>query len=210
MRNAIIDKLKAALVSPVQKESEVVYILVEARKLLEHLSDSERFRSLKFYCNWALHIRLDRTQARALLVRVDGYFSKLFENGLTQEGHSEFTEMLYLESFRNQFRQFLQLHELPERICDSNEWFNFLNWYSRVIEDCPLVCENSGKPLKHIDKMVFIKVDRALEASVPNPDKFVPFTIRWELFFRGECIGHLDLHPNQQLLGSKLVLHSSE
>jgi hypothetical protein len=43
-------------------EPRVVYLLVQARKLLEMMNDSD-FETLKFYCDWVLHVKLDRKGA---------------------------------------------------------------------------------------------------------------------------------------------------
>jgi len=41
-------------------EQQVVYILVEMRKLLEPNNDKDRFPALNFYCDCAAHPAFDR------------------------------------------------------------------------------------------------------------------------------------------------------
>jgi len=62
-RDSIIQKLREELLLPLRRESQVVYLMAEIRKYLDHRKTNEQadWRVLSFFCNWALHIRIDRT-----------------------------------------------------------------------------------------------------------------------------------------------------
>ena len=63
-RDAIIENLRRELAEPIVAERQVVYILVEMRKLLEgdeleiqkliRRRELPKFDGLRFFCNWAL------------------------------------------------------------------------------------------------------------------------------------------------------------
>jgi hypothetical protein len=50
MKGAIKDKLRAELEAATQSERQVVYILVELRKLMELNQDAEHLEALNFFC----------------------------------------------------------------------------------------------------------------------------------------------------------------
>jgi hypothetical protein len=54
-KDAITGKLNRAFNAELASEAQVVYILVEARKLLEREQTLENFRSVKLCCDWAVH-----------------------------------------------------------------------------------------------------------------------------------------------------------
>jgi hypothetical protein len=59
VKHSIVDKLRAELQKGIETEAQVVYVLVEARKLIEHSERPESYLPLQFYFDWALHTRLD-------------------------------------------------------------------------------------------------------------------------------------------------------
>lgn len=59
-RHSIIDKLDHELKHlPIRRESQVVYLLAEIRKVIEHEREHSPgcYEVLELFCNWALHIR---------------------------------------------------------------------------------------------------------------------------------------------------------
>jgi hypothetical protein len=61
-RHAIIEKLDIELSQQITSERQVVYILVEIRKLMERNNDTEKCFALNFYCDWAMHTKLDASE----------------------------------------------------------------------------------------------------------------------------------------------------
>lgn len=205
MEDAIVRKLRGVVGEQALTECRVVYVLVEVRKLLDLLDDASQFESLKFYCDWAMHAWMDRRQAKDFVASVDEWLSQSFGSGTPPAELNRFVELLYLSKFRDQLREFLRSHELPSRICEGEEWSNFLRLYSQVIEDCPLVCEGTSRLLKYVDRVVLTRTEESTDAREPIAEPS-PFRISWELYWRNRCKGRLDLHPNQRLVGSTLVL----
>jgi hypothetical protein len=62
MRNAIIDKLNAHIDVSFSREADIVYLMAQTRKLLEHAQAMRRYSYLSFYCDWTLHTVIDRHQ----------------------------------------------------------------------------------------------------------------------------------------------------
>lgn len=66
----IVAKLNREFDAEVVTERQVVYILVEARKLLERQGTLENFQAFKLCGDWAVHPKLNRSSAQVVLGRV--------------------------------------------------------------------------------------------------------------------------------------------
>jgi len=162
MKPDIVDKLRFELREPIESERQVVYILAELRKLLELESiarsaagepaDSSYF-ALKFYCDWAVHIRLDQSGAQRIVQRFNQY--QKFVEELASRGNAvdpgflqELDQSLNLTKFREQLGAYLKTHDLdPATATDDDQWTEFLVYYARVIEDAPLISVGHGLDL---------------------------------------------------------------
>ena len=70
----------------------------------------------------------------------------------------EFGETIRLSKFRQQLSDFVRCHNIDSAIADGDEnWANFLSYYGRVIEDCPLRAVDEG--LKVTDEVTLRIVD---------------------------------------------------
>jgi hypothetical protein len=178
--NAIVEKLRVALSGAVDSECKVVYVLAESRKLLEtHPPDPVPF-ALKLYCHWALHVDLENPGTTLpFLKRAEKYAKRMLAgNQDLVEDHRMLREFVLLDTFRQQFKQFLQAYGLPTGICDEDpRWHEFLKHYAGVIEDGSLSCKAKAHPLKLIDEVVFTK-GRALETS---QSFYLPFVLAWTI-----------------------------
>ncbi|MFA5870908.1 MAG: hypothetical protein WC842_03420 [Candidatus Paceibacterota bacterium] len=59
----ILEKLNTELQKDIQDECQVIYILSRIRKYLEDKNEKKQYIYLNFYCNWALHSRINDTKA---------------------------------------------------------------------------------------------------------------------------------------------------
>jgi hypothetical protein len=179
--NAIVEKLRVALSDAVDSECKVVYVLAESRKLLETYPPDPVPFALKLYCHWALHIDLENPKITLpFLERAEKHAaSVLAGNKDIVEEHRMVREFVFLDTFRQQFKQFLQAYNLPTGICDENpRWHEFLKHYAGVIEDGSLSCEAKAHPLKLIEKVVFSK-GRTPAATPKN--FYIPFGLAWTI-----------------------------
>ncbi len=71
MQSAILTKIKRELALPVSTERQVVYILVEMRKLLELTRSKVKYDALWFHASWAVHPKMSRGVAAKLLQYFD-------------------------------------------------------------------------------------------------------------------------------------------
>src|SRR5712692_5589567 len=108
--NSIVTKLRTALLDAVDSECKVVYILAETRKLLETYPPDPLPFTLKLYCHWALHVDLDNPGTTLpFLERVEAYVEGVRAGNSDMHGEQAMLrEFVFLDTFRQQFRRFLQ------------------------------------------------------------------------------------------------------
>ena len=185
MRNAIAEKLRQHLASPVNTEPTAVYLLCETRKLLEHEDPSRTPTPLRMYCHWALHVDLTgRGTTEPFVKRVDDVVSNLLNGILTGDSlkaeHALVAEFASFDTFRNELRDFLLRNTLPTDLCDRDDrWFGFLEAYAGVIEDGSLLCS-----LNTVDGLTFKKRQRSV---TPGNLSFAP---TWVVSLKQPHHGH--------------------
>ncbi len=150
MRNDILTKLSSELEVEITAERQVVYILVEARKLLEQQGTLEKFRTLKLCADWAVHPKLDRSDAQVVLKRFDAFEMEHRKSGVTvAEFQSQaLRDFLSYENFRGELITSLaQEGANVDRLKADAFWQSFIQYYSAVIRDCPLEAKSTNTQL---------------------------------------------------------------
>src|SRR5271156_2925626 len=116
-RPSILDKLDQALRQDISTEGQVVYILVEIRKLIEQDRELREYFALDFYCSFALHTVMDREGARRILERFDRAHPLLVSNQpLPTELKKEIQDTTKLAKFREQLEAFITSNGLPDKL----------------------------------------------------------------------------------------------
>jgi hypothetical protein len=118
-------------------EGQVVYILLEARKLLEQSNALRDFRAFKLCADWAVHPKLTGTDARTVLKYFDDFEADHQRSGSTV---AEFplqplNDFMSYKAFKQDFMNALSHHQV--NISDEY-WQSFVQHYTSVIQDCPL------------------------------------------------------------------------
>lgn len=73
MKPDIIAKLAKELKEPISSEPQVVYLMVELRKLIELNGDGANYPALKFHCDWIVHPILQGQAAQEVVRLFDHY-----------------------------------------------------------------------------------------------------------------------------------------
>ena len=147
MLKEIAEKLRLELERGITTEPQVVYLLVQIRKVLELSNASPDFDALRLFCILAVHTKLsENAKAVALLREFDEGVSKLKQGwGMTR------MDFLSLSAFKAQLGKFLSDFGLPSHLTERERWRRFVRLYSNVVSDCPLSKENCG--FKFIDEV---------------------------------------------------------
>ena len=176
MKHDIIRKLEKVLAVPITSEPQVVYFLVEIRKLLEHkhrerktagLRKDETYATLEFCCDWAVHPVMDWENGKRIVRRFNQYQELLEQIRTAKDGEpvntnlsflTEFGSTIRLSKFREQLGAFLSSNGLDTSVANDNaKWADFLALYAEVIKDCPLKC--SDEELKFTDEVTLTVLD---------------------------------------------------
>jgi hypothetical protein len=207
MKNEICRKIGAQLVQlPLNDEPRVLYFLAEARKIFEHEGNlATSLPTLKFYCNWALHTRLDQAAAQDFLEAVHPILT--LEGNHDQEAQDKFDRRLTLRAFRVETRLFLEHCGLStEILANEGYWRSFLATYSCIVENCELVMEASASvesgPLNLAVASLSV---RPSTRGTSLPDN-LPYPMEWVIAYRDGRKGQLFLSA-RGLLGAQLILY---
>jgi len=123
----ILDKLSKKFKSAPTSEEDAVYILSRIRKILEIDDHPERYSILNFYCNLALHSRIDDHPKKVadMLLRV-------------HKGTDYSNSIINFIDFHAQLQNFLKEYNLPNfyegyKISDFNKILN------AIYSDTPII-----------------------------------------------------------------------
>ncbi len=145
MTEEIIRKLSAELRKGITTEPQVVYLLAGIRKLIERDGLGEEFYSLKFHCDWVLHSQLEGTAAKQILYLFDQAKAAMRRDNLVFEDLPfqltwQIDAISKMHVFEMELRSFLDRYGLPPLLLgDDDGWKYFLQLYTKVIQDIPLM-----------------------------------------------------------------------
>lgn len=146
MKEAILEKINLELSNGIDTEPKALYLLAEIRKYIDRCSKEEKnkYPNLYFYCNWVLHIKMDRTPAKKILDRFESIF-------LSTENLKEISNIFIRQEsdfylfvdLKSELESFLKINCLPTELLGSNSrWFEFKKLLVEILMDCPLVNED--------------------------------------------------------------------
>jgi hypothetical protein len=186
-------------------EPRVVYVLVQARKLLEVMNDKD-FETLKFYCDWVLHLKLDRSKGASNVIKLFESIQKAADNRDAELFQSRsiwlFEHVLNADTFRNQLIDVLCRNEiLPEIFTDDANWYEFLHHYGAIIDGVPLELK-----IKSANQITRVIVTRQEDPGLPVPGnrKFFEGTLPFCL-----CNGKWKHRSNHRTIASRDALPST-
>ena len=154
MRGDIAEKLNREFDEPICNEQQVVYILVEARKLLEQAGVLETLSDFKLCSDWAVHPKLRGPAAQQILGYFNAYEIERAQSGVTLHAFQPkpLEDFLSLKSFRGEMMTGLQPYGVDvDPIATDEFWQPFVQCYMGVIRDCPLeACEQNATHVSHV------------------------------------------------------------
>jgi hypothetical protein len=164
MERDIIHKLTQELGQQIISERQVVYIRVELRKLLEKngMLTNDRYRVLRFCCDWTVHPKLDRDSVRVITGLFDRYEATYRREpvGVGQAGIPELVDFCEHTRFRAQFVDACESIGIPSVAPSDDEWWRlFLTQFSEVVRDCPL--EAKPGSTKYVTRVTASAIDPA-------------------------------------------------
>ncbi len=179
MQHDILDKLYRVLAAPIVGEPHVLYVMAEIRKVLEHIGKPGDQADLSFFCDWALHIRIDRaTPAGVILRRLD----QAVEQHLNSPEFVHcISEIISLGQLRKELRRFAVEWNLPRaNFDDFARGLEFSKFYTRIISEVPLV--STRDPLDYVEEFLIGRegVERVDEVGAPED------SLCWRIPLKGD------------------------
>lgn len=136
----ILEKLNSFLRkhSPPKEECDVVYLLVEIRKILDH-ENSEKYPILRFYSDWAVHTRKDKKTKEIKKV-----MESIYKEIVLREQNASYIIMnpaiisfADFKELRIEIGSFLNDHGLPEGLV-LEDWKTFKRFLAKILTDQPI------------------------------------------------------------------------
>lgn len=145
MKEPMLEKINLELSNGIDTEPKTLYLLAEIRKYIDRCSIKERnkYPNLYFYCNWVLHIKMDRTPAKRILDKFGSLFSNIKNledmSKIFKEQEKDFYSFVYL---KDELLHFLKAKNLPTELIKNNRnWYKFKKLLVEILIDCPLTNE---------------------------------------------------------------------
>lgn len=155
MKAQIVNKLNQFLVKhqPLKEECEVVYLMVELRKLLDREREqnkSDFYPLVRFHADWVVHTRKDHTTPamKEIMTKIDNAIDVY-----PKDGNIDF---LLLPEFREELKQLLEKYDLSNAFCkNDNDWMNFMLALTQILADQPLI-----NPTENISEFRYVDMKR--------------------------------------------------
>jgi hypothetical protein len=183
MRDQIIKKLQHELAEELVKESQVVYVLVEVRKLLDHSSSiqpTNEFKALRMFCDWVVHVSLTGYGKGSILDDFDNAYAEHRKWREMEKTHDAYS----LKALRDELRQFARVKDLPTGFVDDGvAWGRFLKLYASVVSECPLVYRPNHRP-KYIESAT-LRIREIPEDAIIEDQAKVGVQWDWEFRLQG-------------------------
>lgn len=148
MKSSILEKLSKELSGGIDTEPKVLYLLAQIRKYIDEYypDEEEKPLILYFYCDWVLHLKMDRIATKRILRR--------FESVLSDDRNLKETSKVFIlqekdfylfGTLRDELQDFLESNGLPENLTtETRQWTRFRKLLVEVLMDAPLVNENGA------------------------------------------------------------------
>jgi hypothetical protein len=150
MKDGLLSKIDQVLSQPITEEMQVVYLLVEIRKLMDRTNYQDTV--LRTFCNWVAHIELEQKKEGSTII-----LREIENLVMRSEEGRELPNPLQLVSacgFRKALERICTEHGLPTELTTQQErWSLFTKLYSSVVAECPITYKASREELKYVKKL---------------------------------------------------------
>lgn len=138
---------------PFTEECQVVYLLVEIRKMLDR-DNNRDYPLLRFYCDWCVHTEKDRITIEMESI-MNEIYAGIYDQITNKSYHAEKTKIVgfaYMEDLQGEMNAFLALYNLSDTyLTDGDNWISFVSLLVRVLADQPI-----NNPCATIQRFSFI------------------------------------------------------
>ncbi|MFA5210996.1 MAG: hypothetical protein WC414_00640 [Patescibacteria group bacterium] len=139
MRNEIVNKIANIITLPDNlSESHIVHLMVLMRKLIDNTNEKD-IELLEFFCNWSVHIDMDRTAALHVIEKLN----KIISNIKTFKDKNLVSVLISgaisFKDLRTEIKYLLKKNSINVTIFDNDYfWKNFAVNLIKILQDCPI------------------------------------------------------------------------
>ncbi len=147
MNNEIVEKIERISEKDLT-EAEVGHLFTLVRKLIERVPKSDRpqYALLKFYCDWTVHSKIDRSEEGAKIIeKVHDIILKHFNKSNTNELITDLTSVLSLDDARkqlnqlaNRYRTFNVYDQKSKNLFSESRWLDIIKQWAEIVSKIPL------------------------------------------------------------------------
>jgi len=154
-----IDKLKEELLRPISEESQIFCIFIRIRKALELAKCKEKYNLLNFYCNWLLHIEIEKVP-------------KKYKEKIIKQDSLGIISFIHLSDLRKELRDFFKEFNLSwSVISNEKEWLSFKKKILGIYKDTPLI-------IVTVKKYIFVIDSQEIDMGVGDKVHIVSFGVK--------------------------------
>lgn len=176
-------------------------VLIDLRDLLELLGESERYKVLKFHCDWVLHSRLTGPRVQKIIKAVDAECARSmakaglrewpdsvgsdFFGPVSQDFMNELLSRFTFHYFESELRSFLDRHHIAT-LADpgSGAYHDFEVVYCQLIEDRTWEYTNKKEPTNYVNR-VRVQMLANDRAALAQSESF-PSSLWWSFLWNDE------------------------
>jgi hypothetical protein len=159
MKDELLRKIQHVLERRITNEKQVVYLLVELRKLMDR--DDYKDPVLRTFSNWVVHTSLENRAEGStfILSQFDHFMGELIEH----KRKSPHLQQISLGAFRKTLIRCFKHFNLSATFTNNLiEWKKFATMYCLVVSECPIVFTASKTKLKYIRQVELRSIARDL------------------------------------------------
>ena len=151
MRDELLRKLHKSLTDGIAQEKDLVYLLVEIRKLIDR-EPKYQDPVIRSFSNWVVHTEL--TQPREGTTEILQEFDTLVTMAVEGNSSKDIPRHFNFDRLQTQLRELLAFFNLPTELTDDNDqWVTFLFLYASVVGDCPITFTASTPRPKYLREL---------------------------------------------------------
>jgi hypothetical protein len=146
----IISKLHSLVLNrqPFSEESQVVYFMVEIRKILERECGEETNLSyplIKFYCDWVLHTEKTKItpEIKEIINRIDSEIPVIGEVADRQQ-ISQALSFIRMSELAEELKRFFYNFGIPPTTIDEPNWTSFVKLLISILVDQPIILRDGN------------------------------------------------------------------
>lgn len=137
------------------EECQVVYLMVEIRKIIDQTRSATRYPFLKFYSDWTVHSKKDVITPEVRQMSEEMFSFAVSEINAAHPGmpgeKSQVLEFAYMSALGKEMNSFFMEFGFESDLpTDETKWINFVSLLVKVLENQPI-----NNPSENVQSIIF-------------------------------------------------------